>query len=345
MTEPISRRQPSDHLEELQGQLLRELSRLEESRPEEPELFRAYVQHTQVLAWRGVADGHMRAPGEALECLRAAQPFIERHMPDLKPAAAAAAEIYIVSQSLSLAAEALAARRVEDRVSDSRSETERAILQVLANSRETFLRRGEIYERLSENKRPTPPRVGQILAELHEENAVLRINGRAQGNPNAAFYALSPWGVELCRNLGLIGGEMEINRSQPKVNFEVSREHPEIEQDQAFKLRPAAPPLLDQALSTLVDINVPRDWRSILAGLIGNLEPNHEIRTRLQYWAGRSPSDQATKDLIHTIYAGWERPTGSSSSPGNVEMLDTLIETAVKTCREWSSSQYAAWKS
>jgi hypothetical protein len=337
MTKLIARRQPSDNLEELQGQLLRELSRLEESGPEEPELFRAYSQHAQVLAWRGVADGRMCAPQEALESLRAAQPFIERHMPDLEPAAAAATEIYIVSQSLSLAAEALAARRVEDRISDSRSETERAVLQVLADSRGTFLRRGEIYERLSEGKRPTPPRVGQILAELHEENAVLQIHGRAQGNPNAAFYALSPWGVELCRNLALIVDETETMGPKSNVDFEASQEHLETEPDQTPKPSQDAPPLLDQALSTLVDTNVPRDWRSILAGLIGNLEPNHEIRARLQYWAGRSSFDQATKDLMHTIYVGWERQgspaPGSSNSPGSSEMLDTLIETAVKLVR------------
>lgn len=209
MTEPLRRRQPSDNLDELQGQLLQTLSLLEEDRLQQPELVRAYAQHAQVLAWRRVADGHMGAPVEALDCLRAAEPFIGRNAPDLEPLAAAALEIYIVCQSLALAAEALAKRRVEDRLSEPRSEIERAILQVLAEHRGIFLRRGEILERLTENNRPTPPRVGQILAELHEENVVLRIHGRAQGNPNAAFYALSPRGVELCRDLGLIREEGE----------------------------------------------------------------------------------------------------------------------------------------
>jgi hypothetical protein len=192
-------------LEELQGQLLRELTHLQERPGDEPELYRAYIQHALVLAWRGVADGRIQAPREALDCLRAAQPFIARYMPDMEPAAAAAAEIYALTESLALAVEALEARRVEDRISDPRSETERAILQVLAENRGTFLRRGEIHERLREDIRPTPPRVGQILAELHEENVVQKIHGRAQGNPSSAFYALSSRGVELCRSLGLIG--------------------------------------------------------------------------------------------------------------------------------------------
>lgn len=204
MTESLASRQPSNNLGELQGQLLRELAQLQEHPGDEPELYRAYVQHALVLAWRGVADGCMQAPREALDCLRAAQPFVARYMPDMGPTATAAAEIYALTESLALAIEALEARRVEDRISDPRSETERAILQVLADNREIFLRRGEIHDRLSKDIQPTAPRVGQILAELHEENVVQKIHGRAQGNPNSAFYALSSRGVELCRSLGLI---------------------------------------------------------------------------------------------------------------------------------------------
>src|SRR5436305_8394190 len=90
MIESDFNRTPSDDLAELGGQLVRELSRLDEPNPEEPELFRAYVQHAQVLAWQGVADGRMGAPREALSCLQAAQPFVDHHLPDLSPTAAAA---------------------------------------------------------------------------------------------------------------------------------------------------------------------------------------------------------------------------------------------------------------
>lgn len=314
--ESSARRQPSDDLVELQAQLRRELSRLEEGGLEESELFRAYVQHAQVLAWRGVADGHMDAPKAALECLRAAQPFIDRQLPDLAPAAMAATEIHILLQSLSLAAEALAKRRAEDRVSADRSATDRTILQVLAASRGTFLRRGEIHERLNPEDRPTAPRVGQILVELHEEGVVLRIHGRAQGNPNAAFYALSPRGVELCRDLGLI---MESADREPV---------------------PAAPApgLLDQAMSTLVDPAVPASVRSILAGLIGNLSPNPEIRNRLQYWISRSQADESSYKLIATIYSWWGRQASSTDNPQNSpdeENILIKLAAAVETCEAW----------
>jgi hypothetical protein len=204
MAEPSSRRTPSDSLNELQGQLSGELARLDEPHSQEPWLFRAYVQHAQVLAWRGVADGRMTAPREALDCLDAVHSFVDRHLPDLSnPATAAAMEIYYAAQGLHLATQALEARRVEDRISDKRSETERAILQVLAENRGRYLRRGEIHEALKLSEPPTPARVGQILVELHAENVVVRIHGRAQGNPNAAFYALSPRGLALCTSLGL----------------------------------------------------------------------------------------------------------------------------------------------
>lgn len=341
MMEPAARRQPSDNPEELQAQLLRELERLGDGRAEEPELFRAYVQHTQVLAWRGVADGRMRAPREALECLRAAQPFVDRNMPDLKPAAAAATEIYIFTQSLSLAAEALAERRAEERLSDDRSATERAILRILAENRGAYLRRGEIHERLSEEHRPTPPRVGQILAELHEEGIVMRIHGRAQGNPNAAFYALAPRGVELCRNLELI--EAKPDAKPPGYRVDWGAHHgPCDKEEPVLEPAPASPPLLEQALSTLVDPAVPPDWRSILAGLIGSLDPSPDIRKRLQYWASRSATDQDTDKLLGTIYAVWDCRGSSFATPeqssGSSEMLKVLINTAVITCQAWTSN-------
>jgi hypothetical protein len=203
MPDPPSLRRPSDRPDELRNQLLRQLNRLDkEGGGGEPDLLRAYLQHAQTLAWQGVAEGRMEAPRELLDALRAAEPFVAAHLavqPD--PAANAALEVHFTLRSLQLAVEALEERRVEDRLADERSRTEREVLRVLFSNRGRYLRRGIIHSRLELQEPPTPARVGQILVELHYEGLLQRIFGRAQGNPNAAFYALSPSGVEVCHSL------------------------------------------------------------------------------------------------------------------------------------------------
>ena len=316
MTEPQSRRTPANNLSDLREQLLRELSRLDEGGCKEPGLFRAYVQQAQVLAWRGVAEGRMDAPRAAKECLGAAQWFVDRHMPHLSETAVAAVEVYFAARNLHLATQALEARMVEDRISDKRSETEQAILQVLADNRGRYLRRGEIHEALKLSDPPTPARVGQILVELHTENVVVRIHGRAQGNPNAAFYALSPRGLELCCSLGLMREEA--------------------------KQEPDAPPLLDQALYALLDPEMPPDYQSILVGLITSLEPTQHIRSRLSYWvdywAERFPANTTSERLIQTINAAWDYRSLSApllSSTDDSEMLHTIMNTVVVDYQAW----------
>jgi hypothetical protein len=218
MSDVLPLRRPSDRIAELRDQLLRELSRLDkEGGGEEPELYRAYLQHAQVLAWRGVAEGRMKAPYEILEVLRDAEPFIYLHRTRMSsPAAAAAQEVHSTLCVLQLAGEALEKRQVEDRLADEeRSQTEREILRVLLKNRGKYLRRGAIHEQLEPPHKPTPARVGQILAELDAEGLVLHVHGRAQGNPNAAFYALSPRGLEVSRSLNLAREREEVEMEIP----------------------------------------------------------------------------------------------------------------------------------
>jgi DNA-binding PadR family transcriptional regulator len=92
---------------------------------------------------------------------------------------------------------------VEVRLAGQRFEIEREVLRVLAKNSGRYLRRGYIHERLAPDKRPTPTRLGQILADLSSDGLINIIHGRGQGNPRTSFYALSHRGLEVCRTLKL----------------------------------------------------------------------------------------------------------------------------------------------
>ena len=201
-------RRPSDDLALLEQQLLQALNRLFEqgSAAEEPELYRAYLRHAQALAWQGVARRRPGTPREVLDHLQSVQPFIDAHLP--APAGAceeAAFALFFALDSLYLADGAMDEAKAETRLADrERSLTEREVLRVLWAHRDRYLRRGEVQRMLNLLRRPTSARVGQILAGLDHENLVVRMPGRAQGNPEASFYSLSPLGFEACQRLSLV---------------------------------------------------------------------------------------------------------------------------------------------
>lgn len=206
MIEPTLPRRPSNDLPELRDQLLRELVRLEKEGAEarEPWLYRAYLQHAQALAWQAVAQGRLSLPRQLLDFLLELQPVVDANDPEtLAPATRAALEVDAVIRVLYTAAQAMDDAQASLRLADDHSEVERAILQVLLDNRGTYLRRGDVRGQLSQEQRLTPPRIGQILAELYHEGLLLRIHGRAQGSPNASFYALAPKGFEMCARLKL----------------------------------------------------------------------------------------------------------------------------------------------
>ena len=250
-------RRPSDDLQVLSGQLLRELDRLDRDPQEaEPELCQAYLHHAQALAWYRVAEGAMSAPRDVLDRLGDSRSFVARHLPDLSdPAAATAAEIHFAISGLRVAEEALEQRRTEDRLASSRSETERAILAVLAAQRGTYLRRGQVHEQLQLPDPLSPARVGQILVELDEEGLLQRVHGRAQGNPNSAFYALSPRGLAICRDLGLVPDDV--------VQPAVKRETPEVRPGKAD-----TEAKIDQAIRIAIDPASSDDRRRIATGTL-----------------------------------------------------------------------------
>jgi hypothetical protein len=304
----IPLRRPSDDLVELGSQLLRELDGIhrEGGSWKEPSLFRAYLQHAQALAWQGIARGDLNAPRHVLDQLLSAQSFVDRHRaepPDL--AARAAEDVHQVIRSLYLADEVLQEARTRVRLADrDRSRTEREILRVLFENRGTYLRRGAVRSRMKTADRVTPARVGQILVDLHDEGIVLRDHGRAQGSPSAAHYALSPQGIEICGELGFDAFPV-VNATETQADG--------LKQAENRGLREASySPVIEQALSLVADPAVPWEWRSILAGAIGNLLPTQTLMNQYDRWISPAPDEPGIATLKQIITSNWKYQALSS---------------------------------
>lgn len=319
-------RRPSKDLGVLADQLLRELERLEQEgeSAKQPELYRAYLHYAHSLAWEGVARGDLGAPRRVLDHLLALQPIVDAHqLDDRKPVEQAALEVDSLIRSLYLACEAVEDKQVEVRLADRRSETEREILRVLSGSRE-YLRRMDVYDRLAPEKRPTPARVGQILTELYHDGLLKRIHGRAQGNPNASFYALSLRGIEVCRSLGL------------DIVVEAKGKHSvDTEAPVTGKERVDFPTMFHQAVSSLADRNLPPQWRRIVAGALANIHaegPIEDLRVQLARSLSGLVPDAETEKLIQSTLTTWSyrlSPLACTplASPAESELLSELIRT------------------
>lgn len=271
----ITAQRPSSVLSELSNQLLEELRRLEDmdEHAEEEDLFRAYLRHFLALAWEGVARGNLNAPREALDHLLASQPFVDAHRPHLGPVAQAAIEIENVIRSFYLAVRVLALAQSEARLADRRSATEREVLRVLLESPREYLRRRDIHERITPEVRPTLGRVGQILADLYHGGLLKRIHGRAQGNPSASFYALSPRGLDVCRALGM------------EVPVEEAIQDPaaEVGSAEAAASTTAVLLLVEKAVTIGIDPKCDGEFRRLAIATVANSSiPGREIFDRLE---------------------------------------------------------------
>lgn len=219
-------RRPSTELPVLIDQLQRELETLEKDGEQapEPHLYRAYLHYAYSLAWEGVSRGELEAPRRILDGLLEVQWFADRHEPeDLEWVEKAALELDFTIQSLYRACDAVEDRQVEVRLERRQSENDRQVLKVLAETWDRYLRRIDVYERLDPAARPTLARVGQILAELHQDGLLKRVFQRAQGSSQASFYALAPKGIDVCRKLGLVPEARlaAIEKGEPEAEAEV----------------------------------------------------------------------------------------------------------------------------
>jgi DNA-binding PadR family transcriptional regulator len=172
--------------------------------PSEGEKYQGYLAQIVRSCFLAIQDGDLGSPQASLDLLVPALHLGERLVAS-KEATEAAAWIRATSRFFEVAKEALAPRfTVETFLARDRSDTEREVLRILLSAERTPLRRGEIIERWgASHEPPTPVRIGQILASLHETGVVVRVKQRAQGGSDVAFYRLSRLGRELCERLYL----------------------------------------------------------------------------------------------------------------------------------------------
>lgn len=313
------RRRPANDPGELADQLRRELHHLEDA-DEESEatgaagrLARAYLEQAQALAWQGATRGDLEAPRRVLDALRPLEGWTDtRGLESLSTSTRVALELKSTVQFLYVADETLDEDRATVRLKDpDLSATEQAILEVLAAHEDSYLRRGQVYDLLSEDHRPTPARVGQVLAELFHDGFLLRRTAQAQGNPQTAYYRLSPRGGALCEELSPLDEQVSpssvLQDSNPR------------EED----VRSTAARMLQLAVASLLDTELPWDWRWIAAGTLGNYplrqSPDLLLET-LGRWLRHYPKDESSIKLIESI---------SKTLRYNLKLLTDLSEADV----------------
>jgi DNA-binding PadR family transcriptional regulator len=191
---------PADDPSTLASQLVNALRAL----PADGERYQGYLAQIVRSCVLALHDGDLEAPAAGLDLLAPALHVGER-LVGSQEAIEAAAWVRATSQFFEVAKEALAPRfTLETFAARDRSETEREVLRILLQADRTPQRRGEIVERwAADHAAPTPVRIGQILASLHEAGLVVRVKQRAQGGSDVAFYRLSVLGRELCDRLHL----------------------------------------------------------------------------------------------------------------------------------------------
>jgi len=289
----------SEELTDLGNRLVRDLGHLADSEfpADQQDLVlrqvEAGLQRAQTLAWRAVASGDFEAPRRALDMLLGLQPFADAHAPELSRPEQAALALQSALEAFYTADEALAKERNRVRLADTRrSAGERDVLRVLAASEEP-LRRGEVHNRLDPKQRPTPARISQILTDLFDDGLLRRIPGPAQGNRQTSFYELSGRGQALVERLGLdLSAPQEAAHDVEEVSAERSAE-------QALRRAMA------QIAHGLIDDRLDWKWRSVAAGLLASLAPEHSseaARHQLEHWLrSKFPHDTITKTYLENI--------------------------------------------
>lgn len=310
---PPHHRLPSDDLPALGRQLVGALEELHEEGSEDAlGQVRLFLSHAQALTWRGVAGGDPNAPRQTLDHLLDAQSFADVHLPEMTPRQRAAVEIHIAIRGLYRATEALESLRLQARLADrEHSATEQEVLRVLYEAGGEFLRRQQVHDRMQPERRPTAPRVGQILVELHHDGLLLRREAMAQGNPRTGFYGLSKMGYELTKTIGL---------TQPQFAQEISVRSKPADRQIGATFATLASHVHDPRLS--------KTWRSLASGLLCNM-PSQFMSDRmgeyLSNWLCRVPRDELGRRLLGNIMGTWgQRLRNEKLGDASRELLEEL---------------------
>lgn len=180
---------------------------------------------------------------------------------------------------------------------EDRSNAELEILSLL-KAEASHLRRGQIYQRMKAESRPTPARVGQVLAALAAEGLLERVHAAARGNRETAFYSLSPRGKELTDRLGL--GLAALPRPSPLPPSEVA----EVKVAYDTVYRPALP-LVDFSSSGLAQevIEVEIDASGNIVPLRKEgLQPGPALLAILRQPAGGQVAETAGEPPISSLF-------------------------------------------
>lgn len=265
------------------------------------------LKHAHTLAWRGVAQGDLELPVKILSLLRQFQRFVDLHAPKLSAKSNAAAEIRSALTAFFIAHESLEEVRTKVRLADrARTQAEREVLRVLAESPESYLRRGQVRDRLT--TKPSPARVGQVLLQLSSEGLLKSVQSSAQGNPETSYYSLSPLGYDLINTLGLAQLEEE-----PSVSGKNSPE------DQLRTLK--------VVIATAIDPPLQGEVRRIAQGILQNSGASfpQELRGELIVWIRKHLADPGARQNAHEVSRALRQNPQPSQMPALLEILDAAL--------------------
>lgn len=190
---------------------------------DQPWRYKTYLKRLVGDAWHSVRTGDGQAPARWLSGLSELARLVRSDLPVPEiPAQELARDVYALMEHLETAVDALSEEDVvEDFLSRPPSSLEIAILRELAKNERKFLRRSQVADKLPQSVRPSTSRVGQLLARLHEQGLLSRVERSSRGSSHTAHYALNELGRVAIQQLAkvAIASEPQSTAARKEVNL------------------------------------------------------------------------------------------------------------------------------